>query len=195
MKPQIWFIHGAASSPLSFNWLKGNLRAHEPVDVVYDNVTPLIETIDYLRLEVAKCTQPPLIVGHSLGGIIAASIAQTTPVNKIVTLGTPFGGSFAASVLSWFLPTQLMRDISQQSPVLTSLRRAPPKVPILSFVTDSNLLVMGERTDGVVTVRSQTALDGPNYVTVPISHFEVLMSPAVASEIDGFFFGASDEAA
>ena len=194
MKPQIWFIHGAASSPLSFNWLKANLRPHEAVDVVYDNYTPLIETIDFLRMEVAKCIQPPMIVGHSLGGVIAASVAQTTPVDKIATLGTPFGGSFAASVMRWFMPSQLMRDIAQQSPILTGLQRNPPTVPMLSFVTDSNLLVLGARTDGVVTVRSQTALNGPNYITVPINHFEVLLSPAVSHQIDDFFFGGGDEA-
>jgi pimeloyl-ACP methyl ester carboxylesterase len=186
---QIWFIHGAYSSPLSFNWLKANLRAHEPVDISYNSSTPLIETIDYLRSEVTKCVEPPLVIGHSLGGIIAAAISQTNSVDKIVTMATPFGGSFAASVLSWFLPTQLMKDISQQNPILNDIRRSPPKVPMLSFVTDANLTVMGERTDGVVTVRSQTALNGPKYITVPISHFEVLMSPPVVGEINNFFFG------
>lgn len=191
MKPQIWFIHGAASSPLSFNWLKTQLRPHEAVDISYDNITPLVDTISYIRTEVAKCDVPPIIIGHSLGGVIAASVAQVSPVAKIATLGTPFGGSFAASVMRWFMPTQLMRDISQQSPILASLKNDPPRVPILSFVTDSGLSVLGERTDGVVTVRSQMALDGPTYITVPINHFEVLLEPDVAKQIDDFIGAAA----
>jgi pimeloyl-ACP methyl ester carboxylesterase len=190
MKPQIWFIHGAASTPLSFNWLKAKLRRHEAVDVAYENQTPLVETISYIRNEVAKASAPPILIGHSLGGVIAASVAQVSPVKKIVTMGTPFGGSFAASVMRWFMPTQLMRDISQQSPILASLQNDPPKIPMLSFVTDSGLNVMGERTDGVVTVRSQMALKGPTYVVVPNNHFEVLLDPAVATQINTFIGGA-----
>jgi pimeloyl-ACP methyl ester carboxylesterase len=186
VKPQIWFIHGAASTSLSFNWLKGQLRPHEAVDISYESITPLVETISYLRAEVAKCTVPPIIIGHSLGGVIAASVAQVSPVAKIATMGTPFGGSFAASVMRWFMPTQLMRDISQQSPILAALQNDPPQIPILSFVTDSGLSVMGERTDGVVTVRSQMALPGPRYITVPQNHFEVLLDPSVAEQIDQF---------
>jgi pimeloyl-ACP methyl ester carboxylesterase len=186
--PEIWFIHGAASSPRSFNWLKANLRPHTVVDVSYDSATPLIETINYLRDEVGYCTNPPVIIAHSLGGVIAAAVAQTVPVAKIATMGSPFGGSFAASVMRWFLPTQLMKDIAQQSPVLNALQKNPPEVPILSFVTDSGLTIMGERTDGVVTVRSQTALYGPTYITVPINHFEVLMSPEVSSVMNDFIF-------
>ena len=101
-------------------------------------------------------------------------------------MGSPFGGSFAASVMRWFIPSQLMKDIAQQSPVMVDIQHNTPNVPILSFVTDSNLTVMGERTDGVVTVKSQKALKGPTYVTVPVNHFEVLLSPYVAAKIKTF---------
>jgi len=161
------------------------------VDISYENVTPLVDTISYIRAEVAKCEVPPILIGHSLGGVIAASVAQVSPVAKIATLGTPFGGSFAASVMRWFMPTQLMRDISQQSPILASLKNDPPQVPILSFVTDSGLSVLGEQTDGVVTVRSQMALTGPTYIVVPNNHFEVLMAPDVAKQIDDFIGAAA----
>lgn len=189
---QIWFIHGAASSPLSFNWLKSNLFAHTPVDVAYSDQTPVLETINLLRADIAKCFEPPVIVAHSLGGVIAASIAQTTPVDKIVTLSSPFGGSFAASLLRWVMPTQIMRDISHNSPITTGLLDNPPTVPILSFVTHSHSFMTGEPSDGVVTVRSQKALKGPTYVTVPYNHFEVLMAAPVAVQINEFVFGGAE---
>lgn len=188
MKPQIFFIHGAASTPLSFNWLKGNLKPHNAIDIAYENQTPLIDTIDHLRKKVSECNVPPIIIGHSLGGIIAASIAQEVSVKKIVTMSTPFGGSFAASLVRWFMPSQLIKDVCQQSPVLLSLQKNPPKIPMLSFVTDSNLIMLGERTDGVVTVASQMALNGPNYIKVDVNHFEILMYPLVIDEINNFIF-------
>jgi len=184
----IWYIHGAASTPLSFNWMKPKLNEHIAVDIEYENETPLEDTINKLRVRAANCANPPIIIGHSLGGIIAASIAQMVPVEKVVSLASPFGGSFAASLMRWFLPSQLFRDISQQSAVLYSLRRTKLIVPMLSFVTDSNLTIMGEKTDGVVTVSSQKALDGPTYITVPYNHFEVLLASDVAHKINSFIF-------
>ena len=184
----IWYIHGAASTPLTFNWIKTQLDQHYAVDIEYENETPLQKTIDRLRSKAAKCAVPPVIIGHSLGGVIAAAIAQEVPVEKVISMSSPFGGSFAASLMRWFMPSQLFRDISQQSPILASLRRNKPKVPMLSIVTDSNLTIMGEKTDGVVTVLSQKALDGPHYITVPYNHFEVLMAPDVAERINQFVF-------
>lgn len=184
----IWYIHGAASTPLSFNWMKINLPPHVAVDIVYESETPLEETVNRLRIQASKCSNPPVIIGHSLGGVIAAAIAQTVPVEKVVSLASPFGGSFAASLMRWFLPSQLFRDISQQSVILSALRHKKISAPMLSFVTDSNLTIMGEKTDGVVTVSSQKALDGPTYVTVPYNHFEVLLAPDVIKRINNFIF-------
>jgi pimeloyl-ACP methyl ester carboxylesterase len=186
----IWYIHGAASSPLSFNWIKERLPRHDAVDISYGNKEPLADTIAYLRKKAKAEPRRINIIGHSLGGVIAAAIAQDEDcgVNKIVTMSTPFGGSWAASVMRWFMPTQLFRDISQQSPVMSSLRDEPPEVPILSFVTDSSLVVLGERTDGVVTVSSQKAMVGPKYVLIPTNHFEVLLNPEVISKTTDFIF-------
>lgn len=189
MIPLVWYIHGAGSTSLSFNWMKARLPTHEAVDINYTTIKPLAETISYLREQAAAASRPVNIIGHSLGGVIAAAVAQEAPVSKIVTMGSPFGGSFAASVIRWFAPTQLMRDVSQQSPVLAALRRNPPTTPILSFVTDSNFTILGERTDGVVTVDSQTTLKGPKYVTMPVNHFEVLLHPEVVDGIKGWMFG------
>jgi pimeloyl-ACP methyl ester carboxylesterase len=186
--PLIWYIHGAASTPASFLWIKSQLYSHDAVDVSYTNKEPLADTISYLRQRASEEKRPINIIGHSLGGVIAAAIAQEIWVRRIVTMGTPFGGSMAASVMRWFMPTQLFRDISQQSPVMTNLKLKPPKTPILSFVTDSSLVVLGERTDGVVTVSSQKALKGPTYITIPCNHFEVLLSHEVVSITNDFIF-------
>ncbi len=129
-----------------------------------------------------------MLIGHSLGGIVSAAIAQEVPVAKIVTLGTPFGGSFVASVMSWFTPSQLMKDVAYQSPIIVSLKTNPPKIPMLSFVTDAGPTVLGDRTDGVVTVKSQMALKGPEYRIVNYTHFEVLMTPDIAHAINEFVF-------
>ena len=90
--------------------------------------------------------------------------------------------------MRWFMPTQLFRDVCQQSPILLHLKKHPPKVPMLSFVTDSGFVVLGEETDGVVTVSSQTELKGPRYVKIFLNHFEVLLCQDVANQINEFLF-------
>ena len=185
----IYYIHGAASTPLCFNWMKQELKRHDFVNISYDSHTPLSKTIRDVCDKVAQHKTPPVILGHSLGGVIATAVAQSVPVKKIITLSTPFGGSFAASLMRWFMPTQLFKDISQQSPILVALKNNTPTIPILSFVTDSNLTILGERTDGVVTVRSQTELIGPQYIHVDLNHFEVLLSADVVEKINQFIWG------
>jgi pimeloyl-ACP methyl ester carboxylesterase len=185
---EIWFIHGAASTCLSFNWLKEHLDYNKAcsLDINYSTDIPLSKTINDLADKAKGCVKPPIIIGHSLGGVIAVAVAQKASVKKIVSISSPFGGSFAASVVKWFMPTQLFKDICQQSPVLAELKKNTPNIPILSIVTDSNLSIMGEDTDGVVTVRSQVALIGPKYVKINLNHFEVLLSEQVSNLIQTF---------
>jgi|SRR5271170_1630523 len=180
----IIFIHGAGSSSTSFNYIKHGIGDENCyLDYTYNNDIPLLNIIEEFRQEIDKLDSPPIIIGHSLGGVIAASLAKITKVTKVITLATPFGGSFVASVFSWVIPSQLMIDLSQNSPILRKLRNDPPTIPILSFVTDSNNIIFGKSTDGVVTVESQLWLDGPEYRTVNLNHFEVLLSMDITKQI------------
>ena len=188
MKPLVWFIHGAWATPLSFNWFKSQLREHEAVDVTYDSQTAVAKTVALLR-ERARAEQRPIhIVGHSLGGVIAASVAQAAPVRRVVTLASPFGGNSYASILRWFFASQLVADMCPHGEVLSSLNRDPPKTPTLSFVANPGTIMFGERCDGVVSVSSQKTMVGPTYVELPLNHFEVLLSEEITKRADTFLF-------
>jgi len=65
-------------------------------------------------------------------------------------------------------------------------------VPVRSVVSASGgSPLMHEANDGVVTVASQTRLEGPEYHTVDYNHFEVLLADPVIDLAQEFLFEAA----
>jgi pimeloyl-ACP methyl ester carboxylesterase len=188
-RPLVWYIHGANSSPVSFRYIRPKLVDHEHFEAKYFANTPVRAIIDRLVEEAQSETRPINIVSHSLGGVIAVSISHRVPIRKIVTMGTPFGGSRAASFLRWFTPNQLFNDIHPTSGPISDMRRKPLSCPVMSLVsTEGNNPFLIEDNDGVVTVASQLALEGPTYVQIPTNHFEMLLHEEATGLINGFLF-------
>lgn len=190
VKPLIWYIHGANSSSVSFAHIKSKLPAHEFLDISYDHSQPASKIVDQV-VEMAKGGKRPIqIVGHSLGGIIALAAFQQSPrFTRAVTLASPFGGSRVAAMMRWLIPSQLLDDIHPNSDLVTNLRDSRFSKPVLSVVTTAGgSPLISEENDGVVTVKSQLALEGPTYVSLPVNHFEVLLTPEVPRLIKGFLF-------
>jgi pimeloyl-ACP methyl ester carboxylesterase len=186
----IWYIHGANSSPLSFSWIKQQLPAHTMRNISYSADNPVANTIKCLQEKADSEQQPIHIISHSLGGIIAVSLARLcSNVNSVVTMSTPFGGSKMADRLRWWYPCQMFEDIYTGSRTIQNLQLSFRDVPVLSFVTTGGgVQMMQEPNDGVVTVESQLRLSGARYIHLPLNHFEVLLSPVVIGQIKDFFF-------
>lgn len=181
----IWYVHGAGASERSFVWLQQQLPAHTARFFGYtanQRVTTLIE-----RCAACLVAEPNVIlVGHSLGGIIATACAQLANVSKLVTLCAPFGGIRYADMLSLFSFDPLISDLRSYSAVLSGIRATRLPTPHLSIVGTQGLPFINESNDGVISVASQTALRGPRYQVVPHNHFEVLLSVEVAALITSF---------
>lgn len=191
MSPLVWYIHGANSTPLAFAYIKSRLPEHDMVDVAYGHDQSIAELIDALVESVDVEERPVNIIGHSLGGVIGAAVAQkSTNVRKLVTLAAPFGGSKAAGVLRWAVASNLLDDIQPHSSVVSGLRQRSLTTPTISFVTTAGypLVFFNEPNDGVVTVQSQMALKGPQYIEKQVNHFEVLLDPTVVDQINAFIF-------
>lgn len=187
----IWFIHGAHSSPRSFAWLKEHLPHHHGFDVEYGHSRTVLTVVDALAARLRQETKPVVLIGHSLGGLIALNLAHRLPgqVGKVVTLASPLGGVGAATVLRWMIPHPLLADIHPSSPLDSQVRHRAPPVPTLSLVaTAGRSPLLAEPNDGVVTVSSQTCLDGPVYVEVPVNHFEILLAKNTVDCIVDFVF-------
>lgn len=175
---KIVFIHGANSTRRTFNYMIGQLPKHISVFFEYDTNMPLVHNIG-LAQKLCDETQPDLIVGHSLGGVIACYVESAA---DRVALAAPFGGSMMAN----FFPmiSQLMRDVATTSPVLNYFRK--------EFIGKA-LVIVAHGTnqaghDGVLTVASQTKIHGSDvtFIHHNLNHYEVMVDDDVCKSIAMF---------
>lgn len=191
MTQTIWYIHGASSTPRAFNWLHTQLPDHNRVDITYqdhevDSVMPaLLKKLEFM-------VDPVSIIGHSLGGCFGVALSQATDkIKKVFTISSPFGGSEIASYLRWISFDPLMAYIHPQSKFMRGIRKNPLRAPVVSVVTTSSrfpLTMMYEKNDGVVTYKSQIAIEGPSYKELELNHFEVLLAKETADYCNEFLF-------
>jgi predicted alpha/beta hydrolase family esterase len=197
---EVWLIHGANASPASFNYIKDKLE-EDPnfndfmfTEVSYNCQEHIPSIVKALAASAPKDKQL-YIIGHSLGGVIAAAISQrikhfemNASLRGVITLASPFGGSESADYLKWLYPNyHLFKSISTQNRMIVDLQSAGAVVPTLSLITSSgNNPLISKANDGVVTVSSQRSLPGSRYVEVPFNHFEVMVVPETVDHIKSF---------
>jgi pimeloyl-ACP methyl ester carboxylesterase len=98
----VWYIHGAGASDKSFAWLHAQLNV--PAQFFsYSLSEPAASAIQRLAAALVTDGRPAMLVGHSLGGIMASACAATSNVERLVTICAPFGGMSYAELLSLFL--------------------------------------------------------------------------------------------
>lgn len=173
----ILFIHGANSTKRSFAYLVQALRTkHTAHYFEYDTHEACSNNIAQCQKMVNEI-KPDIIIGHSLGGIIAAYM--TTQARKI-SIAAPFGGSAIANWLPMY--SQLMRDVATTSVIIRGIRKMEiDKKDFLAIVANG---LDGEGFDGVISYRSQVNLSSPDYRKYDLNHFEVLVDDTVARDID-----------
>jgi len=184
----IIYIHGANDSPRSFNFIRNALGKHEYINFEYNYLSPLQKIIDRFIEEMKDVESPIQVIAHSLGGVIALAARDKIDFDKVVTLSAPFGGSRSAALMSWFMPTSVMQDISTDSKIIVKLKSEPINFPVLSYVTTGGSMygMFAEPNDDVLTVSSQMDLDGPEYIKINENHFGTLKSVRVVAEIKNF---------
>ncbi len=182
---EIWYVHGAGASERSFNWLKENLPEHSPKFVTYDVKESVTAVAERLHKKLNTAGKNSILLGHSLGGIVATACADHPNVHKLITISAPFGGVKQADFMSMFSFEPLFHDLRRYSQILTSIRNKKITKSHLAIVGSSGLPFTNEINDGVLTLESQTYIDTICKV-FPLNHFEVLLSPEVASLISKF---------
>ncbi len=186
----IWYIHGAHSTPLTFNWIKAQLPEHESYDVSYNSDNTELSEIISFYVQRAKLEPRDIyIIGHSLGGIIGAAIAkECSNVKKLFTISSPFGGSREADILQFFSQSKTYKSVSTFNVTLYAITNHKFNIPIVSVISTDRTDAMGNKSDGVVSEKSQKALRNSEFISLQLNHFEVLLSPEVSSEIVKFFW-------
>lgn len=190
MPPLIVYVHGLQSTSKSFNYLRGKFPCHDWLNVSYDASESLLALVDNLVETINGLNRDVMVVAHSLGGVISAVAAARTPrIVKLVTLSSPFGGSEAASLLRWVCHSPSINNIHPGAPLMTAARSIRITQPALAIVTTAGASpFIAGANDGVVTVNSQQAINGPTFVSMNVNHFEVLLCEQVAQTLKAFLF-------
>jgi pimeloyl-ACP methyl ester carboxylesterase len=183
----IWYVHGAGASARSFTWLCEQLPSHHARLFEYTLQEGLSGCIARLSADIAG-QQPGIVIGHSLGGLIAAGVAAQPNIRGVVTLCAPFGGLSSATFLAMMRTDQLFRDLRTINPALGDIRDGLVKSgkPHLPIIATNGLPYSSEPNDGVVPVASATAIRSATYHSIPVNHFEVLLAEESVTLITDF---------
>lgn len=159
------------------------------------NATRLAQFLDTLDADTVH------LVGHSLGGILIRTLFQNHPQRKpgrIITLGTPHGGSRVAQHLNRhaFWRRAMGKGIAQ---LLAGepLRWAPPAREI-GAICGTRSFGLGRflyrglprPNDGLLTVKESAFPAAQEHLALPVSHTGMLFSREVARQVAAFLVTA-----
>jgi pimeloyl-ACP methyl ester carboxylesterase len=136
------------------------------------------------------------LVGHSLGGLVAYRFLERYPLQppgRVVFLGTPAVASRAARDVSRVRWGRALLGRCVAEELLTERRREWSGARDLGIIAGTRAVGLGRLvvqfnapSDGSVAV-SETRLPGAtDYITLPVTHFGMLLSARVARETAGF---------
>lgn len=123
-KPPLFFIHGMWSTPHVWSWFAERYATlgHEvrtpalPFHDAASGAAPAPELgtigvtdyVDALLAEVAQLPQPPVVIGHSMGGVLAQLVAARVETSGLVLLSP---GPTAATVVPALGPLRILSGI------------------------------------------------------------------------------------
>ena len=170
----ICWVHGAFSSSRSFNYLK-QFAPKNALMFEYSVNTPLESNIETLS-RLLEQNPVDAIVGHSLGGVMAAIMVKRLGISKGVAISAPLRGFMIGNLFPF---SQVLADTASWGPTICE---------IADHTFDDNFLSIVARqgntaSDGVVPVRSQLGAQGSRINYVDSNHFEVLLEPDVGQLI------------
>lgn len=184
--PPVVLIHGIYHNPSA--WLLHERKLEKAGYVVsnfaYHSFFMPLEAIlqrfdDHLHLlEVAYPGKKPILVGHSMGGVIIRKWLGTKKnaarISGVITLATPHGGSKLAALA----PGDLVKTIAPSGALIKELKKAetPGELPCVSFVSPVDEIVLP----------CQCLIPPKGWkmrVTENVSHFGILLRSSVMRQM------------
>lgn len=180
----IFAIHGAWSSPVSFNYLSSKIKTNWTT-LSYDHATDSMRDIIQRANDIIK--EPCTIIGHSLGGIAALHLHDNPLVERIITLASPLAGLELNLIQLYFSRSKLIGQISKDSHIIKDMKRATYSKPVKHLIAGRGFNpFIYEDNDGVLPVKIQTGWNCGEFVKIDANHYEILQHADTVSAIVDF---------
>ena len=199
MNKNLFLIHGAWCSRHSFNYIVkkvlddnsvGNIKCFE-YDCQTECLNDIISRAKIELLDISKNGLQTVIVGHSLGGLLALTLSQKRHVHKTITLASPMGG---IESVNWFVhyymtyTTPIFKHLTPSSKFIRFLHSKDySRNPVDCLIAcDGHNPMIAEPSDGVVSIKSQLTWNPPDATIIKVgrNHSEILQSPEVILAIE-----------
>lgn len=167
-------IHGAWSSPVSFNYIQAKIKANWQ-NISYDHSNETIQNI--LNRSEKEINQPSVVIGHSLGGIVAMNLHDHPMVEKIITLASPLSGLELNLVQLYFSRSGLIKQITNDSTHIRQMKSKTYTKPVMHLIANRGFNpFIYEENDGVLPLKIQTGWTAGKVYEIDANHYEILQS-------------------
>lgn len=193
-------VHGLWLSGWSLSILGRRLARYgfEICSFSYPSVNQnLLQNAERLQRFLVQLERPIVhLVGHSLGGIIIRALFHQhpeQPPGRVVTLGSPHGGSYPASVLARTALGRKITGRSIQQLIVGMPAHWEPVNRDIGLITGDLSIGMGRLfprlprpNDGVVSAAESQLPGATDSITLHVSHTAMVVSSQVAYQVSWF---------
>lgn len=193
--PSIVLIHGAHQSNVTFEYMRHALPGFKYINIEWSAESGFEQNLQEMKSALKTCKDPVYIIGHSMGGIYAAHIANSLNCIGGATISTPWGGSKAADWMRYMLPGHpLYREVGTKSPIISYARTVKLPGRWTNYVsTEGNVPGMGKNNDCVLTVESMMSRKDLYTKYIKATHYEIVMSTDLIHSVGKNFLRASEQ--
>ena len=177
-------IHGAWSSDISFNHIASQIRA-DWQHFAYDHHTEGLRHIIQRARE--SITEPCVLIGHSLGGMVALALEDSPHIRGIITLASPLTGLDLNLVQVYLSRSSLIGEITNRSHIVKDIQKHSYTKPVLHLVANRGYNpFIYEQNDGVLPYKVQTGWSCGPICEIAANHYEILQSSDSIANISRF---------
>ena len=177
----VW-IHGANQTSLSFQYLRTLTQFKKEMLVNYKSMNKFYNNLEVLADTINQNPGPHFVIGHSMGGLYALHLTKYINCAGVVSISTPFAGSWTADWAKYVVPSfPLFKDIGRRSDPVKVGKNIEINIPWTQIVSMSGSVPYhGGPNDGVVTIESMKSRDDMQIIEVQHGHYETMCSENVA---------------
>ncbi|OCH43084.1 lipase family alpha/beta hydrolase [Aliivibrio fischeri] len=186
------YMHGLVMKPLASRLR----RKGHTIQVISYNSVRINEALLFKRIR--NClseTEKNVIVGHSLGGILAVHFVNShndkhTPIDSIVTIGSPLQGSSIAKEIQSRKLGFILGNSKEQG--LVDVNQLTVDCPIgsiagtMSIGIRSSIIRDKVPSDGTVTVEETLLPELKDHLCLNYSHTSLIYAKQTVEQIDHF---------